>query len=246
MPEEEQLRRSDQNGGGRSPDPKASGLNLPHREEKILEFWEREKIFAKTLAKTKRGKLFVFYEGPPTANGSPGIHHFESRAFKDVIPRYKTMRGFHVPRKAGWDTHGLPVELAVEKELGFKHKRDIERYGIAAFNEKCRESVWRYKEEWARFTKRIGFWLDLERPYITYETSYMETLWWIIKEVWKKGLLYRDFKILPWCPRCETGLSSHEVGQPGAYRKIKENSIFVRFRIKGRPKESILIWTTTP
>jgi isoleucyl-tRNA synthetase len=229
-----------------------TAFNFPSLEERILKFWEENKIFEKTLAKTRnqvtaKGRgVFVFYEGPPTANGSPGIHHLEARAFKDVIPRYKTMRGFHVPRKAGWDTHGLPVELGVEKELGFKHKRDIERYGIAAFNEKCRQSVWRYKEEWDRFTKRIGFWLDLERPYITYETSYMETLWWIIKEFWKKGFLYRDFKIVPWCPRCETGLSSHELGLPGAYKKVKDDSIFVRFKIKGRPKEFILVWTTTP
>ncbi len=221
-------------------------FNLPGREQKILEFWERERIFEKSLQKTKRGKPFIFYEGPPTANAAPGIHHVESRAFKDIIPRYKTMRGFQVLRKAGWDTHGLPVELQVEKELGLKTKKDIEHYGIAEFNEKCRESVWRFKEEWERLTKRIGFWLDLEHPYITYETSYIETLWWIIKEIWKKGLLYKDFKIIPWCPRCQTGLSSHELGQPGAYIKVKEDSVFVRLKIKDRKNESLLVWTTTP
>ena len=221
-------------------------MNLPEREEKILEFWEREKIFEKSLEKTQKGKHFVFYEGPPTANAAPGIHHVEARAFKDVIPRYKTMRGFLVPRKAGWDTHGLPVELAVEKELGLKTKRDIEKYGIEKFNKKCRESVWRYKKEWERLTKRIGFWLDLKHPYITYETPYVETLWWIIKEFWKNEFLYKDFKIIPWCPRCQTGLSSHELGQPGAYKKIKENSIFVKFKIKDRANEYLLIWTTTP
>ncbi|MDO8560976.1 MAG: class I tRNA ligase family protein [bacterium] len=221
-------------------------LNLPQREEEILAFWDKEKIFEKSLKKTRRGKLFVFYEGPPTANGNPGIHHFEARAFKDVIPRYKTMRGFFVPRKAGWDTHGLPVEIQVEKELGLKTKKDVERYGIAEFNEKCRESVWRYKEEWDRFTRRIGFWLDLAHPYITYETPYIETLWWVTKKVWEKNLLYQDFKTLPWCPRCQTGLSTHELGMPGAYKKTKDDSVFVRFRIKGKPKESLLIWTTTP
>src|SRR3989338_4971321 len=208
-------------------------FNLSQREEKILEFWERNKIFEKSLAlrqaadsrgqRNKRGqarKTFVFYEGPPTANAAPGIHHLESRSFKDVIPRYKTMAGFFVPRKAGWDTHGLPVEIQVEKALGLKTKKDIEKYGVAQFNEKCRDSVWQFKEEWEKSTKRIGFWLDLENPYITYETKYIESLWWIIKEIWKKKLLYQDFKVVPWCPRCETGLSTHEVGQPGAYKKL--------------------------
>ena len=164
-------------------------FNLPEMEEKILVFWERNKIFEKSFTQTKGGRPFVFYEGPPTANAAPGIHHVEARAFKDVIPRYKTMRGFYVPRKAGWDTHGLPVEIQIEKELGFKTKQDIEKYGIAKFNAKAKESVWRYKGEWEKLTKRIGFWLDLEHPYITYDASYMETLWRIIKEIWKKGLL---------------------------------------------------------
>ncbi|MBU6414717.1 class I tRNA ligase family protein [Patescibacteria group bacterium] len=228
-------------------------LNLPLREEKILEMWEREKIFEKSLAKTKGKKSFVFYEGPPTANALPGIHHVEARAFKDLIPRYKTMRGFFVARKAGWDTHGLPVELAVEKELGLKNKKDIETYGIERFNEQCRASVWKYKSEWEKLTKRIGFWLDMEHPYITYDPNYMETLWWIIKEIWKKKLLYKDFKVVPWCPRCQTGLSSHELGQPGAYQKIKENSVFVMMKLlqpvgsgNGKAPEYLLVWTTTP
>lgn len=219
-------------------------LNLPAREEKVLEFWDREHIFSESLKRTKNGTPFVFYEGPPTANGMPGIHHVLARVFKDVILRYKTMRGFFVPRKAGWDTHGLPVEIAVEKELGFKTKQDIERYGIAAFNKYARESVWKYKDEWERFTKRIGFWLDLAHPYITYETPYIESLWWIIKEIWQKGLLYEDFKIVPWCPRCQTALSSHEVGQ--GYKKIKEDSVYVKFRLKERKNEFLLVWTTTP
>ena len=150
-------------------------FNLPEFEEKILKLWEEKRIFELTLAKTKKGKPFVFYEGPPTANGSPGIHHVEARAFKDLIPRYKTMRGFFVPRKAGWDTHGLPVEIQVEKELGLKNKQEIEKYGIAPFNAKAKESVWRYKEEWDRLTRRMGFWLDLEHPYITYDPLYMES-----------------------------------------------------------------------
>src|SRR3989344_8557588 len=168
-------------------------FHLPTEEEKILKFWEENQTFEKTLEKTKRGKSFVFYEGPPTANGKPGIHHAEARAFKDIICRYKTMRGFYVPRRAGWDTHGLPVEIEVEKALGFKSKNDIERYGIGKFNQKAKESVWKYKDEWEKFTKRLGFWIDLKHPYITYETSYIETLWWIIKEFWKKKLLEEDF-----------------------------------------------------
>ncbi|QQG44945.1 MAG: class I tRNA ligase family protein [Candidatus Sungiibacteriota bacterium] len=225
---------------------KWASLALPEREEKILKFWEENKIFEKSLEKTKRGKTFVFYEGPPTANAAPGIHHVLARAFKDIIPRYKTMRGFFVPRKAGWDTHGLPVEIQIEKELGFKTKQDIEKYGIAKFNQKAKESVWRYKEEWEKLTKRIGYWLDLEHPYITYDIRYMETLWWVIKEIWKKGLLVEDFKVVPWCPRCQTGLSTHELGQPGAYRLVKDNSIYVKLKIKGRKNEYLLVWTTTP
>ncbi|OHA09096.1 MAG: hypothetical protein A3B37_00950 [Candidatus Sungbacteria bacterium RIFCSPLOWO2_01_FULL_59_16] len=223
-------------------------LNLPKREEKILEFWERNRIFEKTLQKTRGGRPFIFYEGPPTANAAPGIHHVEARSFKDVIPRYQTMRGRYVERKAGWDTHGLPVEIQVEKALGLKSKRDIEKFGIAEFNAKAKESVWKFKEEWERLTKRIGFWLDLKRPYITYEASYIETLWWIIKEIWKQKLLYRDFKVVPWCPRCETALSTHELGL--GYETVKDRSVYVRFRVTSKDrrfaKTAILSWTTTP
>ncbi len=224
----------------------AGQLNLPEREEKILKFWEENQIFEKTLSKTKKGRPFIFYEGPPFANGHPGIHHVEARVLKDVFLRFKTMQGYFVRRKAGWDTHGLPVELQVEKELGLKNKRDIERYGIGAFNQKCRESVWKYKNEWDQFTKRIGFWLDLENPYITYETPYIESLWYIIKRFWRDKNLYQDYKIIPWCSRCGTGLSSHELGQPGAYRTVKDPSIFVKFPIKGKKDEFLLVWTTTP
>lgn len=226
--------------------PDDAQLNLPEREEKILKFWEENQIFEGTLAKTKKGKPFVFYEGPPFANGHPGIHHVEARAFKDVILRFKTMQGYFVPRRAGWDTHGLPVELQVEKELGLKNKRDIERYGIALFNQKCRESVWKYKEEWQEMTKRIGFWLDFKNAYITYENQYIESLWAIIKKFWDKKNLYQDYKIIPWCSRCGTGLSSHELGQPGAYRQTKDSSIFVKFKLKGKHNEYLLVWTTTP
>ncbi|MCI0619635.1 class I tRNA ligase family protein [Candidatus Wolfebacteria bacterium] len=223
---------------------------LAEREERILAFWQENNIFEKSLAKPSPKGEFVFYEGPPTANGRPGIHHVEARAFKDIIPRYKTMCGYHVRRKGGWDTHGLPVELEVEKELGFKTKKDIETYGIAAFNQKCRESVWKYKEEWERFTTRIGYWLDLEHSYITYETNYIESLWYIIKRVAKKNLLYKDYKVVPWCPRCGTALSSHELAQ--GYADVEDTSVYVKFRVKNPERVGLsgdvylLAWTTTP
>ena len=220
-------------------------------EKEILEFWEKNSIFEKSINQRKprregRGKTksFIFFEGPPTANGMPGIHHVESRAFKDVILRYKTMQGFYVPRRAGWDTHGLPVEVEVEKALGLKNKKDIEKYGVAEFNKKCRESVWKYKELWERMTARMGFWIDMERPYITYENSYIEALWGVIKEFAKKNLLYLDYKVMPWCARCGTALSSHELAQ--GYEKVKENSVYAKFAVKGKPNTCFLVWTTTP
>ncbi len=223
---------------------------IAKREEEILAFWQENKIFEKSLEKNKAGnwlfgkKEFVFYEGPPTANGKPGIHHLEARAFKDAIPRYKTMQGFYVRRKGGWDTHGLPVELQVEKQLGLKSKKEIEEYGIAAFNKKCKESVWEYKDIWEKFTKRIGYWIDLENPYITYDNSYIESVWNILKEVDKKNLLYKDYKVVPWCPRCGTALSSHELAQ--GYETVKDLSITVEFKLKDSPNTSVLAWTTTP
>lgn len=219
-------------------------MNLPQREEEILSFWKENQIFKKTIEKTKNGKPFVFFEGPPTANGKPGIHHVLARSFKDLIPRYKTMRGFKVGRKAGWDTHGLPVELELEKKLGFNGKQDIEKYGIEEFNKKCKESVWEYKELWEKMTERIGFWLDLEHPYITYENDYIESLWWILKQAHEKGLLYKGHKVVPQCPRCETTLSSHEVAQ--GYKNVKEESVYIKLKLKGRENESVLAWTTTP
>ncbi|MBI2450196.1 MAG: class I tRNA ligase family protein [Candidatus Nealsonbacteria bacterium] len=221
-------------------------LNFSQKEEEILKFWKEKKIFEKSIKQRARARDFVFYEGPPTANGKPGIHHVLSRAFKDIICRYKTMQGFRVLRKAGWDTHGLPVELEVEKKLGLKNKKDIERYGIAEFNKQCKESVWQYKRDWEKLTERIGYWLDMEHPYVTYENEYIETLWWIVKQIYQKGLLYKDYKVVPYCPRCGTSLSSHEVAQ--GYKRIEENSIYVRFKIKNLKfkDSSLLVWTTTP
>jgi len=221
-------------------------INFSKNEKKILNFWEKNQIFQKIIERDNNPKDFVFYEGPPTANGRPGIHHILTRAFKDIICRFKTMQGFRVMRKAGWDTHGLPVELEVEKQLGLKNKKDIEKYGIDKFNKKCKASVWKYKKEWEKLTQRIGFWLDLKNPYITYTTDYIETVWWILKNIWDKGLLYRDFKIAPYCPRCGTTLSSHEVAQ--GYKKVKEPSIFLKFKILDSEFKDcfLLVWTTTP
>jgi len=219
-------------------------MNFSEIEQKILEFWKEKNIFEKSLRKNKGKKNFVFFEGPPTANGRPGIHHVEARSFKDVILRYKTMRGFFVDRKAGWDMHGLPVELQVEKELGLKNKKEIEEYGIEKFNQKCKESVWRYKDEWEKLTERIGFWLDIKNPYITYENYYIESVWSILKKIWDKKLIYKGFKVVPHCPRCVTTLSSHEVAQ--GYKIVKENSIYVKFPVKGEKDTYFLVWTTTP
>ena len=216
------------------------------REEEILKFWGENKIFEKSLNKPDTKGEFVFYEGPPTANGKPGIHHLEARAFKDIIPRYKTMQGYHVRRKGGWDTHGLPVELQVEKQLGLKSKKEIEKYGIAEFNKKCKESVWEYVDLWEKFTDRIGYWVDLKDPYITYKNEYIESLWNILKTVNDKKLLYKDYKVVPWCPRCGTALSSHELAQ--GYQDVKDLSVTVKFKIKsGKFKDKFLLaWTTTP
>ncbi|MBI2038409.1 MAG: isoleucine--tRNA ligase [Candidatus Nealsonbacteria bacterium] len=219
-------------------------LNFPKIEEKILKFWQKDNTFAKSLKQRAKAPNFVFYEGPPTANGRPGIHHVLARSFKDIICRYKTMQGFKVGRKAGWDTQGLPVELEVEKKLGFKSKQEIEDYGIDKFNKECKASVWEYKKEWEKLTERIGFWLDMKNPYITYENDYMESVWWIIKQIWDKGLIYKGHKVVPYCARCETNLSSHEVAL--GYKNVEEESIYVRFPVKGRANTYFLAWTTTP
>jgi len=228
-------------------------VKFPDLEDKWLKYWQDNKIFEKSLAKPAPHGNFVFFEGPPTANGRPGIHHVLARAFKDLIPRYKTMRGYRVERKAGWDTQGLPVELQVEKELGFKGKPDIEKYGVREFNANCRADVWKYKEDWEKLTERMGFWLDLEHPYVTYENYYLESLWWIFKQVDKAGLLYQDYKVLPHCPRCGTALSSHEVAL--GYKSIPDRAVYVKFKVKPGQKIGdfttddktyILSWTTTP
>ncbi|HUY05300.1 MAG TPA: class I tRNA ligase family protein [Candidatus Paceibacterota bacterium] len=214
------------------------------REEAILAFWEKERIFEKSLEKASPQGDFVFYEGPPTANGKPGIHHLEARAFKDAIPRYKTMRGYRVNRRAGWDTHGLPVELQVEKELGFTGKPDIEKYGVAAFNAKCRESVFAYIDLWAKFTKRIGYWVDESKAYFTFDSAYMEMVWHLLAKTAKDGRLYKDYRIVPWCPRCGTALSSHELAQ--GYQDVKDLTITAKFELLDKPGTYLLAWTTTP
>ncbi|MEK7510860.1 MAG: class I tRNA ligase family protein [Patescibacteria group bacterium] len=214
------------------------------REEKILAFWEERQIFEKSLDKAAPKGDFVFYEGPPTANGRPGVHHIESRAFKDALPRYKTMRGYRVPRRAGWDTHGLPVELEVEKQLGFSGKKDIEAYGIAAFNKKCRESVMQYIDEWSRFTGRIGYWVDQATAYFTFDPTYMESVWSLVKGVDHDGRLFKDYKVLPWCVTCGTALSSHELAQ--GYEDVKDLSLTAKFAVEGEENTYLLAWTTTP
>jgi isoleucyl-tRNA synthetase len=190
-------------------------FHLPTIEEGQLKKWEEKGVFGQVLERDKdtTRPSFVFFEGPPTANGKPGIHHLLTRAFKDVILRFRTMQGYRIDRKAGWDTHGLPVELEVEKQLGFTKKQDIENYGIAAFNAKCRESVWKYLELWQKSTRRIGFWVDMENPYVTYKNEYVESLWSIMQKIDDKGLLYQGYRVTPHCPRCVTSLSSHELAQ---------------------------------
>lgn len=215
-------------------------------EEKILAFWREQNIFKKTLEKYSPKGIYNFFEGPPTANGKPGIHHVEARSFKDIIPRYKTMQGFSVKRKAGWDTHGLPVELQVEKQLGLKSKKEIEEFGVAEFNKKCKESVWTYKDDWEKLTERMAYWVDMEHPYVTYENSYIEAVWSVVKRADERGHLYKDFRVGPWCTRCQTTLATHELNQPGAYKDVKDLSVFVKFPIVGFEKAFFLAWTTTP
>lgn len=219
-------------------------VKFPELEEKWLKYWQANNIFNKSLSKPSPQGKFVFFEGPPTANGKPGIHHVLARAFKDLVPRYKTMRGYQVERKAGWDTQGLPVELQVEKALGFKGKPDIEKYGVKEFNDKCKQDVWKYKEDWEKLTARMGYWLDMERPYITYERYYIESLWWILQQVHKAGLLYQDYKVLPHCPRCGTALSSHEVAL--GYKSVPDKAVYLKFKVKNQDNTYILSWTTTP
>ena len=220
------------------------GMNFVEREKETLEFWKNNGVFEKTNENTKGKPVFSFYDGPPTANGKPHIGHILTRVMKDIIPRYKIMKGYSVLRKAGWDTHGLPVELEVEKSLGIDGKQEIEAYGIEPFIKKCKESVWKYKGEWERMSDRVGYWVDMDHPYITYDNNYIESVWWSLKEIDKKGLLYRGFKIVPYCPRCGTALSSHEVAQ--GYKNVKEKSAYVKFALKSQRNTYFLAWTTTP
>lgn len=224
--------------------PVDTNLNFVEREKETLEFWKTNEIFQKSVKKNEGGKEFSFYDGPPTANGKPHIGHILTRVMKDIIPRYKTMKGYHVLRKAGWDTHGLPVELEVEKQLGIDGKQEIEKYGIEPFIKKCKESVWKYKGEWERMSDRIGYWADMDDPYITYDDNYIESIWWALKQMSDKGLLYKGYKIVPYCPRCGTALSSHEVAQ--GYKDVEEISVFVKFKLKGEENSYFLAWTTTP
>lgn len=241
-------------------DSSKKNLEFVQEEEEILDFWEKNDIFQKSLNKRQGATPFVFYEGPPTANGRPGIHHVLARSFKDLVCRYKTMRGFLVERKAGWDTHGLPVELEVEKELKFKNKSDIKNYGIEKFNEKAKASVWHYKKEWEELTKRMGFWIDMKHPYVTFSPDYIESVWWLLKQAAKKNLIAETYRVLPYCPRCGTPLSSHEVAL--GYKNVRDPSLYLKFEVlhprspilrqftdgsrNKRLKVYLLVWTTTP
>jgi isoleucyl-tRNA synthetase len=222
----------------------STNLNFVEREKDVLKFWKDNDIFKKTVEERKNGKNYTFYDGPPTANGKPHIGHVLTRVVKDIIPRYRTMKGYNVLRKAGWDTHGLPVELEVEKKLGLDGKEQIEAYGLAPFIHECKESVWKYKGMWEDFSGTVGYWADMEDPYVTYENDFIESEWWALKQIWEKGLLYKGFKIVPYCPRCGTPLSSHEVAQ--GYKDVKEKSAIAKFKLKGTDNEYILAWTTTP
>jgi isoleucyl-tRNA synthetase len=220
-----------------------TNLNFVEREKEVEKFWEANKIFEKSMKEREGGETYTFYDGPPTANGKPHIGHVLTRVIKDMIPRYRTMKGYMVPRKAGWDTHGLPVELEVEKALGLDGKEQIEEYGLDPFITKCKESVWKYKGMWEDFSATVGFWADMENPYVTYHDDFIESEWWALKKIWEKGLLYKGFKIVPYCPRCGTPLSSHEVAQ--GYKDVKERSAIARFKVVGEDAY-FLAWTTTP
>ena len=228
-------------------DPKQS---FPALEETILERWRERDVFARSLANRESAPLWGFYEGPPTANGRPGSHHVLARVFKDIYPRFRTMTGHRVPRKAGWDCHGLPVELEVEGELGISSKEEIEAFGIAEFNERCRESVFRYVEDWNRLTERIGFWIDLDDPYVTMTNEYIESVWWALRRMWDDGRLYEDYKVVPYCPRDGTALSSHEVAL--GYHDVEDPAVYVKLPVREagdgplEPGDELLVWTTTP
>ena len=211
-------------------------VDLPAIEREVLARWREGHIFERSLEQTSAGEPWTFYEGPPTANGMPGVHHVEARVFKDLFPRFKTMQGFHVPRQGGWDCHGLPVEVAVEQELGVSGKKEIEAYGIAEFNARCRESVLRHVDAFEALTERMGYWVDLQHAYRTMDPDFIESVWWSLKVVFDEGLLIRDYRITPYCPRCETPLSDHEMGQPDVYRTVSDPSVTVRFPLLTLPE----------
>ena len=225
-------------------DKVSPNLNFVEREKKTEKFWEENHIFQKSIDERKEGEVYTFYDGPPTANGKPHIGHVLTRVIKDMIPRYRTMKGYKVLRKAGWDTHGLPVELEVEKKLGLDGKEQIEEYGLEPFIKQCKESVWKYKGMWEDFSGTVGFWADMDDPYVTYDNNFIESEWWALKQIWEKGLLYKGHKIVPYCPRCGTPLSSHEVAQ--GYKDVKERSATAKFVVKGEENTYFLAWTTTP
>ncbi len=222
----------------------STDLNFVGREAEVLDFWKEQNVFEESVKQREGAPSYTFYDGPPTANGRPHIGHVLTRAIKDLIPRYRTMKGYQVVRKAGWDTHGLPVELEVEKQLGLNGKDQIEKYGIEPFIEKCKESVWTYKGMWEEFSDKVGFWADMNDPYITYDNSYIESMWWALKKMWDEGLLYKGHKIVPYCPRCGTSLASHEVAQ--GYKDVEEETVYARFKVKGEENAYFLAWTTTP
>ncbi|MDE6182472.1 MAG: isoleucine--tRNA ligase [Eubacteriales bacterium] len=225
-------------------DKVSKNLNSVEREKEIMAFWKENDIFKKSIDAREKGEVFTFYDGPPTANGLPHIGHILTRVVKDIIPRYKTMKGYKVLRKAGWDTHGLPVELEIEKKLGISGKPQIENYGVEPFIKECKDSVFKYESLWEDMSERVGYWADMENPYVTYHNEYIESVWWALKQIWDKGLLYKGHKIVPYCPRCGTSLSSHEVAQ--GYKDVKDKSAFAKFLIKGTTNEYLLAWTTTP
>ncbi|MBV1922640.1 MAG: class I tRNA ligase family protein, partial [Flavobacteriaceae bacterium] len=231
------------------------GLHLPNLAEEVLKFWDEDSIFEKSITSREGKPPFIFFEGPPSANGLPGVHHVLARAIKDIFPRYKTMKGFQVKRKAGWDTHGLPIELGVEKELGIT-KEDIGvKISVEEYNEACKKAVMRYTDIWNDLTRRIGYWVDMENPYVTYQSKYMETVWWILKQVYDKGLLYKGYTIQPYSPKAGTGLSSHELNQPGTYQDVTDTTVVAQFKavsetlpefLQGIGDVHLLAWTTTP
>jgi isoleucyl-tRNA synthetase len=235
-----------------------SRQSFPKLEEEVLEFWKTHDTFKKSVEGRPEDKPYIFYEGPPTANARPGVHHVLTRAFKDLFPRYKTMRGYRVPRKGGWDTHGLPVELEVERELGLKSKPEIEEFGVEEFNRRCKDSVFRYVQEWEKLTDRIAFWVDMDDPYVTYHNEYIESVWWVIKSLWDRGMIYQDRRSTPHCPRCGTSLSDAEVSlgykentpDPSVYPKMRLTEESVQALGDKLPVSSdpvfVIAWTTTP